>query len=182
MENFQPGQKIEKKLERACRNKVHVKDFRVHRTIPVVPEHFDCLKDDKTQVTMINNKNLRGNESILFIDDESFIVHVQQKVFERYGYSVTPFVSSLGALNEFKARPWIFDIIICDMAMPTMTGLELAHRIKQIRPDIPAIISTGFSEQINNDNYRDMGVDGFLMKPFSREESLKLIRHLLDNS
>ncbi|MDA3787693.1 MAG: response regulator [Desulfobacula sp.] len=133
------------------------------------------------RLIMTNNKDLRGNESILFVDDESFIVHVQQKVFERYGYSVAPFVSSLDALNEFKARPGIFDIVICDMAMPIMTGLELARRIKQIRPDIPAIISTGFSEQINNDNYRDMGVDGFLMKPFSKEDSLKLIRHLLDN-
>lgn len=130
---------------------------------------------------MTNNKDLSGNESILFVDDDPSIVYVQQKIFEFYGYNVTPFVSSLDALNEFIARLEIFDIAIFDMAMPNMTGLELAYRVKQIRPDIPVVIYTGFSEQINKDSYHDMGVDGFLMKPVSKEESLTLIRHLLDN-
>ncbi|MCD4719408.1 MAG: response regulator [Desulfobacula sp.] len=136
------------------------------------------------ETTLVDNDkqmDLYGNESILYIDDDPNIVGVQKKTFERRGYNVTPFVSSLDALNEFKARPEIFDIVICDMAMPVMTGLTLASRIKQIRPDIPVIICTGFSEQINKDNYHDMGIDGFLMKPVSKKDSLKLIRHLLDN-
>jgi len=175
LENFQPGQKIEKTPGKSMQEQNSKPMFKTPGLIELSPL-------TPLRLIMTNNKDLCGNESILFVDDESFIVHVQQKVFERYGYSVTPFVSSLDALNEFKARPGIFDIVICDMAMPIMTGLELAHRIKQIRPDIPAIISTGFSEHINKDNYHDMGVDGFLMKPFSKEESLKLIRHLLDSS
>ena len=136
---------------------------------------------DTTRVNNDKQKDLYGNESILFVDDDPFIVQVQQKTFERYGYIVTPFVKTLDALNEFKARPGTFDIVICDMAMPIMTGLALAYRIKQIRPDIPVIICTGFSEQINEDNFHDMGMDGFLMKPASKEESLKTIRYLLDN-
>lgn len=106
---------------------------------------------------------------------------IQQNIFERCGYKVTPFVTSLDALNKFKARPGSFDIVICDMTMPVMAGLTLAKRIKQIRPDIPVIVCTGFSEQINKDNLQDMDIDGFLMKPFRKEESLELIRHLLDN-
>ncbi|WP_300465540.1 response regulator, partial [Desulfobacula sp.] len=125
--------------------------------------------------------DLHGCESILFVDDEPFIVDVQKEAFERYGYKVTPFVRSLDALNEFKAEPDIFDIVICDMTMPTMTGLTLALEIKKIRPDVPIIISTGFSEKINKDNYHEMGIDGFLMKPVKPDVSLKLIRHLLDN-
>ena len=135
---------------------------------------------DTSELISDKQKDLYGKESILFVDDESFIVHVQQKTFERYGYSVTSFVSSLDALNKFKADPGMFDIVICDMTMPVMSGLALAYKIKQIRPDIPVIIYTGFSDQINKDNYHDMGVDGFLMKPVSKEESLKLVRHLLD--
>lgn len=150
--------------------------FRVYLPRGYVP--FD------TTTTRANNdkqKDLYGNESILFVDDDPFIVQVQQKTFERYGYIVTPFIKSLDALNEFKTRPETFDIVICDMAMPIVAGLELAYRIKQIRPDIPVIICTGFSEQINKDNFHDMGVDGFLLKPVRKEESLKTIRYLLDN-
>ena len=144
-----------------------------------IPRAF--VPSDTGPVEKNKKKDLYGNESILFIDDDPHIVDVQQKTFERCGYNVTPFISSLDALNEFKARPGSFDIVICDMAMPVMAGLALAERIKQIRPDIPVIVCTGFSEQINKDNYQDMGIDGFLMKPFKKEESLELIRHLLDN-
>ncbi len=129
---------------------------------------------------MTKNRALFGNESILFVDDDASIVLVQKKIFEMYGYNVISFVSSQDALKEFNSRFEIFDIAIFDMAMPKMTGLDLAHKIKQIRPEIPVIITTGFSEKINNDSYLDMGVDGFLMKPVSKEESLTLIRYLLD--
>lgn len=124
----------------------------------------------------------QGCESILFVDDDPFIVEFQQEFFENFGYRVTPFVSSVDAFNEFKSRPKDFDIVICDMTMPNMTGLEMATKIKKIRPDIPVIISTGFSETINKKNFQEMGIDGFLMKPGKQEISLKLIRHLLDKS
>ena len=125
-------------------------------------------------------KDLYGCESILFVDDDPFIVEFQQEVFENYGYRITSFVSSLDAFKEFKSRPGDFDIVICDMAMPVMSGLALATEIKQIKPDVPVIICTGFSEKINKKNYQKMGINGFLLKPVKKETSLKLIRHLLD--
>jgi len=126
-------------------------------------------------------KDLFGCESILFIDDEPFVVTVQQEILERYGYRISSFNSSIDALNDFKTRPGFYDIVVCDMAMPGMTGLTLASKIKEIRSDIPFIICTGFSEKINKDNFLDKGVDGFLMKPAIKEEFLQLIRQLLDN-
>ena len=123
--------------------------------------------------------NLSGYGSILFVDDDPYIVDIQKETFKRYGYNVTAFVSSLDALNKFKAMPEIFDIVICDMTMPDMTGLTLAANIKQIRPDIPIIICTGYSEQINKNNYYDKGIDGFLMKPIKSYEAFNLIQQLL---
>ncbi len=125
--------------------------------------------------------DLDGTDSILLVDDDPFIVEFQQEVFENHGYQVTPFVSGPAAVKAFKARPKAFDIVLCDMTMPAMTGLDLAIEIKQIRPDVPVVICTGFSEKINKNNYQDMGIDGFLAKPFSKEITLELIRHILDN-
>ncbi len=127
-----------------------------------------------------NQQNLYGNESILLIDDEPLIVDVQTAILERHGYKVRSFLNSLDALSEFHAYPDYFDIVLCDMAMPVMTGIALADKMKQIRPDIKIIICTGFSQQINKDTYHILGVDGFLLKPFKTEESLKLIRQILD--
>jgi CheY-like chemotaxis protein len=126
-------------------------------------------------------KNLYGNESILLIDDEPFIIDVQQEIFERHGYTVRSFESSIDALNEFSARPDSYDIVMCDMTMPVMTGLALADKIRKIKSDIKIIICTGFSQLINADTYQNQGVDGFLMKPFKKQESLELIRDILDN-
>lgn len=148
--------------------------FRVY--IPLAPEPLGT-----THAAHRQKKDLCGCESILFIDDEPFVVSVQQEILERYGYKISAFNSSLDALNEFETRPGFYDIVVCDMAMPGMTGLKLAEKIKELRPDIPFIICTGFSEKINKDNYLDKGVDGFLMKPAIKEEFLQLIRHLLDN-
>jgi nitrogen-specific signal transduction histidine kinase/ActR/RegA family two-component response regulator len=126
-------------------------------------------------------KNLYGCESILFVDDDPYIVDIQKETFKRYGYKVKSFVSSISALNSFKAEPEIFDIVMCDMAMPGMSGLTLAMKIKQIKPDIPIIICTGYSTQINKENFNDKGIDGFLMKPIKSYEALKLLKQLLDD-
>ncbi|MCP3898772.1 MAG: response regulator [Desulfobacteraceae bacterium] len=126
--------------------------------------------------------SLNGSGSILFVDDDPYIVNIQKKTLKRYGYRVTPFVDSLAALRSFKTSPHNYDIVICDMAMPEMTGLTLANKIKQIRPDIPVILCTGYSEHINQDNYFDKGIDGFLMKPVDSKEALTLLQQLLRNN
>ncbi len=135
-----------------------------------------------TEVSLPKNDkrtSLSGSGSILFVDDDPYIVNIQKKTLKRYGYRVTPFVDSLAALRSFKTSPDNYDIVICDMAMPEMTGLKLANKIKQIRHDIPVILCTGYSEQINQDNYFDKGIDGFLMKPVDSKKALKLLQQLL---
>ncbi len=128
-----------------------------------------------------NQKGFYGCESILLVDDDPFIVDVQKETLENHGYVVTSFIDSISALNKFKTNSKAYDLVICDMTMPVLTGLTLAIKLKQVRQDIPVIICTGYSEQINEDNYKDMGVDGYLMKPVKKTDTLKLIRHLLDN-
>lgn len=125
-------------------------------------------------------QNLCENESILFIDSDSLMVDIQYKILKRYGYVITPSIATPDALNKFKARPWFFDIIICEMAMPVMTGLVLANKIKQIAPHIPIILSMGSSMLLGKTSCLYKDIDGFLIKPFTSTESMQLIRRLLD--
>ena len=122
-----------------------------------------------------------GTEHILLVDDEECIVLMAQQMLERLGYQVTSRTSSMKALEAFKAKPNAFDLVITDMTMPNMTGLELAPRLKEIRPDIPIIICTGFSEMIDKNKAKNMGILAYIMKPILKDEMAGTIRKLLDD-
>ena len=84
------------------------------------------------------------------------------------------------ALEAFRAHPDRFDLVITDMAMPKMSGDRLAKEIMQIRPDIPIIICTGYSELITADKAAEMGMKGFVMKPLILRDLASIIRTVLD--
>ena len=121
-----------------------------------------------------------GTERILVVDDEISIVKLESQMLTRLGYKVTISIGSHEALNSFKKSPDAFDLILTDMSMPNMTGDQLAYEIRQIRPEIPIIICTGFSERINKENAQEIGVNGFLMKPIVKSEMAKMVRKVLD--
>jgi len=113
---------------------------------------------------------MTGSGHILFVDDEPVLVEVGVQIFERLGYRVTARTSSVEALELFKAQPDRFDIVITDMTMPVMTGEALAGEIMKVRPDIPIILCTGFSPQINKQKASQIGIKAFIMKPFVLKE------------
>lgn len=121
-----------------------------------------------------------GYEHILLIDDEKSVVSLEKKMLEQLGYIVTTQGNSLEALELFQSTPNRFDLVISDMAMPNMTGEELAREMMAIRPDIPIIICTGFSERLNQENAATFGVAGFLMKPLAQANLAKMVRKVLD--
>ncbi|MDA3894553.1 MAG: PAS domain S-box protein, partial [Desulfobacteraceae bacterium] len=108
---------------------------------------------------------LRGTEHILIVDDEPSIVKMQQRSLERLGYSVTTRTSSVNALETFCATPDKYVLVITDMTMPDMTGDKLADEIKKIRPDVPVILCTGFSDNIKIRTGPDLQIDEFISKP-----------------
>jgi CheY-like chemotaxis protein len=121
-----------------------------------------------------------GTEKILLVDDEEAIVRMEQQMLKQLGYQVTTRTGSIDALEAFKANPDRYDLIITDMTMPNMTGIQLAQEIKKIRPEIPIIICTGFSDQINEEKCKAMGIQGYVMKPIVRKEFAGTIRTVLD--
>jgi CheY-like chemotaxis protein len=119
-------------------------------------------------------------ERLLFVDDEAGIARMQQAALERLGYKVTVRTSSVDALEMFKADPAAFDLVITDMAMPNMTGEQLARQLLRIRPDLPIVICTGFSERIDAQRAKAIGIKGFVMKPMLINELAAEIRRVLD--
>lgn len=120
-----------------------------------------------------------GHEHILFIDDEQALVDLGKQMLEILGYEVITRTSSIEALGLFQAQPNKFDLVITDMTMPNMTGEKLAKELMRIRPNIPIILCTGFSEQITEKESKEIGIREFAMKPLVMRDLAKSIRKVL---
>ena len=123
----------------------------------------------------------RGGERVLFVDDEQALADVARQMLERLGYRVTPRTSSVEAFEAFRADPDRFDLVITDQTMPNMTGMELAREIHAIRPDMPIILCTGFSEKIPGKSAPEMGIRDFLFKPIALRNFADTIRRVMDS-
>jgi PAS domain S-box-containing protein len=121
-----------------------------------------------------------GAERILFVDDEPFQTDLGRQMLGRLGYGVKAFTSSTKALEAFQEDPEAFDLLITDMTMPEMTGDELARRVMAVRPQLPVILCTGYSERITEEAAEALGIRGFVMKPVVIRELALLVRDILD--
>jgi len=125
---------------------------------------------------------LTGDERILFVDDEQPLAKLGKQILERLGYQVVISTSSVEALELFRAKADQFDLVITDMTMPNMTGHNLARELMKVRPDIPIILCTGFSERITVEKAKKIGIRELLLKPLSHRVLGNTVRKVLDES
>ncbi len=120
-----------------------------------------------------------GTERILFVDDEPILVDMAREMLGKLGYSAECRTSSVEAFEFFKSNFERIDLVISDQTMPHMTGIQLSRKIREIKPRIPIIISSGFSDAVNEDTYKIQGINGFLMKPIVLKDLARMIRSVL---
>ncbi len=122
----------------------------------------------------------KGTERILFVDDEQPLLEIGKRHLESLGYEVTTRISSVEALDLFKSQPEIYNLVITDMTMPSMTGDELAKKLMAVRPDIPVIICTGFNARITEQKAKNIGIRALVPKPILKRDLAETIRRVLD--
>ena len=122
----------------------------------------------------------KGSERIWVIDDEQAIVAMEKLALERLGYQVRLFSDSEEALAAFRGDPQGCDLVVTDQTMPHLSGLELAKAFLAIRPDLPIILSTGYSSQASEEDAVRVGIRRFIMKPVNIAQLAGAIRELLD--
>ncbi len=121
-----------------------------------------------------------GNEKILFVDDEESLVKMGRRMLERLGYRVETKTNPIEALDLVRSEPDRFDLVITDMTMPQMTGDKLVKEILSIRPDMPIILCTGFSEKIDDERAKELGISKYIEKPFAIPDFPTAVRNVLD--
>ena len=121
-----------------------------------------------------------GHEHILVVDDENIVTDINRQTLESLGYQVSAFTYSEKALEAFSARPELYDLVLTDMTMPQLNGLQFAEKILATRPDIPIILCTGFSDLITKEKVHAAGIRALIMKPVFRKDMALAIRKVLD--
>lgn len=148
-------------------------DFQVY--LPCTDDDLSSKDKEGTEVIP------HGRERILVVDDEENVVNLVQKILTGLGYQVLGVKSSEAALRIFADGPEDLDLIITDMTMPYMTGADLAESILVVRPEIPIILCTGYSDLIDKKRAKSLGISQLLMKPIGREELAYAVRQALDS-
>ncbi len=120
-----------------------------------------------------------GGEKILFVDDETALIDAGRRILERLGYEVVTAQSGAEALALFSTNPMQFDVVITDTTMPNMTGIELSKEVLRIRPDIPIVVCTGYSELISSEKAKQLGIQKVVMKPFVKRDIAETIQKVL---
>lgn len=133
---------------------------------------------DTDQVNKPSPLQLRSEKRVLFVDDEPAITEMASHILTQSGYKAMFFIDGNEALQYFSGHPHDFDIIITDLKMPQISGSELASRCAAINPNIPIILTTGFSEKISLASCRQWGVTTVITKPFSIGQLLATLEEL----
>lgn len=123
---------------------------------------------------------VKGSEKILLVDDEEFIISSLKRTLASSGYRVVALTDGHEALKEFRDHPDEFDLVIADLTMPGMTGIELARKILEIRSDIPFILSTGYNNIISRQEAESFGIRELLLKPTGAQELRNAVRSALE--
>lgn len=142
--------------------------------LPVVTGVPELQKEPDRQTSLPT-----GNETILFVDDEFSIAESTKMLLEKIGYTVREFTNPLEALSAFKSSPDSFDLVISDVTMPKMNGVDLSKNLRKVRPDIPVIICTGHSSHMDEEKALKLNINAYTMKPVTASQIAVLIRRVL---
>ncbi len=141
---------------------------------------FPIVEKEAVVEIDMNQKFPAGEERVLFVDDEESIVKMARKRLERLGYKVDATTNPIEALTLFRSQPDRFDLVITDLTMPKMTGDKLVGEILNLRPNIPIILCTGFSEKIDEKAAKAIGAVDYIEKPLNKRDFAIKVRKALD--
>jgi DNA-binding NtrC family response regulator len=135
------------------------------------------VPDNSLTTKMTSSRSNESPTRILVIDDDEDILNLFSDFLKKEGYGVTSFLDPLKALEEIHRRPQRYSIIITDVRMPGISGIELIRRIRKINHDIKVIIISAF--ELNGEDLRNIRYDNFMEKPVHMQYLAQTIEKIL---
>lgn len=140
--------------------------------LPAASQAADRLNSEQGEVPHGHGEN------ILYVDDEEPLVFLATRMLERLGYQVTGCVDPEKALAVFRANPKQFDAVVSDVAMPGMSGTDLARELLQIRPGLPIVLTSGYIRPQDEESARELGLPELVLKPDTVDQLGRILSKL----
>lgn len=109
-------------------------------------------------------------EKVMYVDDEESLVILMERALTKMGYHVSGYTDAETALGDFRQQPSKFDVVITDIAMPGITGPELAAKLRDVRSDVPIIMTSGYIRAEDRESAKRLGVSQLVYKSNTIEE------------
>ncbi len=132
------------------------------------------------ETTSVDSDLPQGTERILVVDDEEMLAKLGELMLSEAGYQVVSETSSKKALEMITKNPQRFDLVITDQTMPELCGKDLIEALMKVNPDLPTILYSGYSNQVDENKAKELGIKAFLMKPLDFHQLLRVTRSVLD--
>lgn len=118
-------------------------------------------------------------QSVLYVDDEESLVYLITRVLQRLGYRVAGFTDANEALAAFRSNPTAYEAVVTDLSMPSMSGIEFAEHVLQLRPEVPVVMTSGYVRAKDRESVMKTGVRDLLLKPNTVEELGDVLHRLM---
>jgi len=143
--------------------------------------YLPVAESDTVPVQPSSSKTVRGHsERIMYVDDEELLVYLMTRMLERLDYEVAGYTDADEAIQAFRNDPGSFDAVVTDLAMPDMTGHDLARALLQIRPDIPIVMTSGYIREEDAAAALEAGVQEVISKPHSVDDLGRVLQTTLE--
>ena len=144
-----------------------------HVSLPLTDRPLDTARH-------IPLEQLKGSGTILIIDDEEMMRTTGRMILSNLGYTVLIAKDGIQGIDVFKKKQHQIDLVLLDMIMPQMNGPDCFQILRQLKPSIPIIISSGFSQEEDLLGLKDQGLNGFLHKPYQSSDLGEAIKSALN--
>jgi PAS domain S-box-containing protein len=145
-----------------------------HIYLPSMEEVAESLEENR-------RINLHGTETIMVIDDEISIGKLMVRMLKKFGYQVEFFRSSPAALDALKQHSQRYDMILTDLTMPQLSGLDFADQAHLIRPELPILIITGFIHKISESIREEHHIRRVIPKPIAVKTLMSAVRDVFNH-
>jgi len=105
------------------------------------------------------------SERVLYVDDEEALVLLVTRALRRRGYRVIGFSDPARAFEWFRSDPQAIDVAVADLSMPGMSGFDLARAMRQLRPELPIVMTSGYLRPEDQDTAVRIGIRDLILKP-----------------
>lgn len=122
-----------------------------------------------------------ARQMILHVDDDPATRELVSHILSDAGYMMVSAESGFEGLDQFRRRPFDFNLVILDLTMPLMDGEQTFAHLREVRPDVPVILATGFIQEDRLDHLRNNGLAGFVRKPIPPDELIVTVRNTLES-